>query len=82
MSTNQVRPGMTVVGTEQRSIGYVVAGVNPGQNSFTIEQPHGSGEQIVVPFDAIQMAGDDEVVLNVPIDQVRNQGWQETRRGG
>ena len=81
MTTNQIRPGMSVVGVEQRSIGYVVSGVNPGQHTFTIQQPHGAGEQIVVTFDAIQMLGPDEVVLRVPIDQVRNQGWQEVNRG-
>jgi hypothetical protein len=77
----QVRPGLTVVGVEQRSIGYEVAAVNQEQHTFTIEQPGGSGEQLVVPFDAIQMVGTNEVVLTVPIDQVRNQGWQESRRG-
>ncbi len=81
MATNQVQPGMTVVGNEQRSIGYVVAGVNESQKTFTIEQPYGPDNQIVVPFDAIQAVGPSEVVLTVPIDQVRNQGWQETRRG-
>ena len=78
---SQVRPGMTVVGVEQRSIGYEVVAVNQDQHTFTIEQPGGSGEQLVVPFDAIQMVGANEVVLTVPIDQVRNQGWQESRRG-
>ena len=59
----------------------MVSDVNPGERTFTIEQPHGTGGQIVVPFDAIQMLGPDEVVLRVPIDQVRNQVWQEVNRG-
>jgi hypothetical protein len=69
------------VGVEQRSIGYEVAAVNQDQHTFTIEQPGGSGKQLVVPFDAIQMVGTNEVVLTVPIDQVQNQGWQESRWG-
>ena len=71
-----MRAGVTVHASEGQSVGHVTQ-VQLSQGTFLLERPGGEEHTIFVPFEAIEA-----VVLQVPEDQLRKQGWKAITTSG
>ena len=65
-----MRAGMTVYGTNGDEIGLVK---EVRSNDFLVDRS--LRRDVYVPFNAIQTVRNDQVVLNLPADQVDSMSW-------
>lgn len=72
----QVHPGMTVQGADGLEIGHV-SQVHPNGGNVLVERPGGSELALYVPLTSIQDVSGNRITLNVPADQVDQQGWEK-----
>ncbi len=78
---SQVRPGMTVNGSDGVSIGHVIQ-VHPDGGNFLLERPGGDEFSIWVPLTSISNLSGDQIVLGVPSNEIEQQGWEEAEPPG
>ena len=69
---SQVRNGMEVVGSDGDFVGHVKS-----VQEFYISIDRPARMDAYAPYDVIQEATPDRLVLNVPADQVDKMGWSK-----
>lgn len=67
---NRVREGMQVAGSDEKSIGQVK---EVRRSDFLVDRP--LARDVYVPYEAVQSASRDRVIITVPAGEVNDQGW-------